>query len=281
MSSSPEFVEFSGQRPARMPEKSSFSQRCSLLSQYLKEKGSFGDLSLGMTCNIEANGTPEMYRQTAPTMNLFPINEKTSEVSAQNVPATRNIQSMDLFPQPAGFAAPFPKEEFPKIPDSRVNKSASAEPEKAQMTIFYGGQVIVFNDFPTEKAKEVMLLASKGNSQMNHTPFASNPANNQPAFAPNLARNSVDSTTSIATSSSVVVPPNFGNKVINELAQPAPKALAADLPIARRASLHRFLEKRKDRITARAPYQTNNPEEIPTKPAESKSWLGLAAQLKQ
>ena len=60
-----------------------------------------------------------MYRQTAPTMNLFPINEKTSEVSAQNVPATRNIQSMDLFPQPAGFAAPFPKEEFPKIPDSR------------------------------------------------------------------------------------------------------------------------------------------------------------------
>ena len=52
-------------------------------------------------------------------MNLFPINEKTSEVSAQNVPATRNIQSMDLFPQPAGFAAPFPKEEFPKIPDSR------------------------------------------------------------------------------------------------------------------------------------------------------------------
>ena len=68
---------------------------------------------------IIVTGTPEMYRQTAPTMNLFPINEKTSEVSAQNVPATRNIQSMDLFPQPAGFAAPFPKEEFPKIPDSR------------------------------------------------------------------------------------------------------------------------------------------------------------------
>lgn len=46
----------------------------------------------------------------------------------------------------------------------------------------------------------------------------------------------------------------------------------SDLPIARKASLTRFLEKRKDRITARAPYASSE-----TKPAESKSWLGLAA----
>ncbi|XP_050260428.1 protein TIFY 10A isoform X1 [Quercus robur] len=283
MTSSSEFCEFSGQRQGKLPEKASFSQRCSLLSQYLKEKGSFGDLSLGMTCNIESNGTPEMYRQSASTMNLFPVNEKLSDVSGQSEAANRNLQSIDLFPQPAGFTTPFPKEEVPKIADSRLNKPATAEPEKAQMTIFYGGQVIVFNDFPADKAKEVMLLASKGTPQSHNTPFASNPAtNNQPAFAPNLARNSAESSTSIATSSSGVVPPNFGNKVISECAQPSPQPLAADLPIARRASLHRFLEKRKDRITAKAPYQINNPEEaLPTKPAESKPWLGLAAQLKQ
>ena len=57
MTSSSEFCEFSGQRQGKLPEKASFSQRCSLLSQYLKEKGSFGDLSLGLTCNIESNGT--------------------------------------------------------------------------------------------------------------------------------------------------------------------------------------------------------------------------------
>jgi hypothetical protein len=57
MSSSTEFADLSGQRQAKAPEKHSFSQKCSMLSQYLKEKGSFGDLTLGMTCNIEGNGT--------------------------------------------------------------------------------------------------------------------------------------------------------------------------------------------------------------------------------
>lgn len=44
------------EKSVKLPEKSSFSQTCSLLSQYLKEKGSLGDLSLGIACNIEANG---------------------------------------------------------------------------------------------------------------------------------------------------------------------------------------------------------------------------------
>ncbi|KAG6658162.1 protein TIFY 10A-like isoform X1 [Carya illinoinensis] len=269
MSSSQAFSEFSGKRP----EKASFSLKCSLLSQYLKEKGSFGDLNLGMSCNVEGNGTVETYRQTAPTMNLFPIAEKLSDFSSRNVVATRNLEPMDLFPQPPGFAASLPKQVVPEIAtdSSRVDKSATAEPERAQMTIFYAGKVIVFNEFPAEKAKEVMLLASQGSSQ-------SNP-NNQNAFAASkLAR--IDSSSSIGTSTSVV-PPSLGNKAIHEHIQPPPQPLANDLPIARRASLHRFLEKRKDRVTARAPYQyqtNNSAAAAPTKPVESKSWLGLAAQ---
>lgn len=41
-----------------------------------------------------------------------------------------------------------------------VNKRASPETPIPQMTIFYGGQVLVFNDLPTDKAKEVMDLAT-------------------------------------------------------------------------------------------------------------------------
>ncbi|MBA0594984.1 hypothetical protein Gorai_011866, partial [Gossypium raimondii] len=45
------------------------------------------------------------------------------------------------------------------------------------------------------------------------------------------------------------------------------------LRIARRNSLHKFFEKRKERATARAPYQVNNARgsTLPPKPDENKS----------
>ena len=53
MSSSAECWEFSG---PKLPEKPSFSQTCSRLSRYLKEKGSFGDLSFSMTSKPDVSG---------------------------------------------------------------------------------------------------------------------------------------------------------------------------------------------------------------------------------
>lgn len=38
------------------------------------------------------------------------------------------------------------------------------EQEKRQLTIVYGGKVLVFDDFPSEKAKDLMQMASKGAS---------------------------------------------------------------------------------------------------------------------
>lgn len=71
-----------------------------------------------MICRI-VTGAPEMYRQSASTMNLFPVNEKLSDVSGRSEAANQIVQSIDLFPQPVGFTTPFPKEEVPKIADSR------------------------------------------------------------------------------------------------------------------------------------------------------------------
>ncbi|KAL2321918.1 hypothetical protein Fmac_026297 [Flemingia macrophylla] len=56
------------------------------------------------------------------------------------------------------------------------------------------------------------------------------------------------------------------NPSIVEHPQAPSKSVVCDLPLAKKASLHRFLEKRKDRIAARAPYQTN----------KSMPWLTLA-----
>lgn len=103
------------------------------------------------------------------------------------------------------------------------SKSATAEPQTAQMTIFYAGRVIVFNDFPADKAKEVMLLASKGSSQIQNA-FPSIPANSHPALAPNISKTPIESTITIPSSSNAL--PNFGSNLIQEGMQPAPQPIA-------------------------------------------------------
>ncbi|KAJ1439947.1 protein TIFY 10B-like [Sesbania bispinosa] len=102
MSSSSEYSEFSGQKPARAPEKSTFSQTCSLLSQYIKEKGSFGDLTLGITCN-----TPNQVSAT--TMNLFPTKE--------NNITPKNLTAMDLLSPQAAYHPHL--EEIPTLINSK------------------------------------------------------------------------------------------------------------------------------------------------------------------
>ncbi|CAJ1975735.1 unnamed protein product [Sphenostylis stenocarpa] len=255
MSSSSEYSEFSGQKPAKSPEKSSFSQTCSLLSQYIKEKGSFGDLTLGMTCSTEPCGSPETSCQSATTMNLFPTKE--------NNVTPKNLTTMDLLSPQASY---HPSEEIPSLVNSSAIKPLSKGAKTAQMTIFYGGQVVVFDDFPADKANEIMSYArgkpqSQSNSVFTYT-------QSQPSFPPNLVRASADS------SAPIIPTVNITNS-IHEHSQASARPIVCDLPIARKASLHRFLEKRKDRIASKAPYPvTNGPS---NKAAESMPWLGLSA----
>ncbi|XP_073155540.1 protein TIFY 10A-like [Henckelia pumila] len=187
----------------------SFSQTCSLLSQYLKEKGGLGELAQCLAPGFESRGT----------MNLLPMIEK-SDV----------------------------KEETQKKPEA----------ETAPMTIFYAGQVIVFNDFPADKAKDVMALARNSCATKNrHSATVPPPCPAESAASfPNIVR-------------------NFG---IPEQAQNTPQPpLGSDLPIARKNSLARFLEKRKDRITESAPYQAAEfkPAAAAKSPTTAEAWLGL------
>ncbi|KAM0828808.1 hypothetical protein ACQ4PT_067294 [Festuca glaucescens] len=206
---------------ARQGERAtSFAMACNLLSQYVRKNGAAAvELGLGIN-KVEAE----------PKTTLPGADESARK------------ETMELFPQSAGLGA---------VQDAAA-PDATREQEKQQLTIFYGGKVLVFNDFPADKAKGLMQLASKGN--------------------PVVQNVSAPATVTDSTKVQAVVP-------VLESSLPAAQADApkpAHMPIARKASLHRFLEKRKDRLHAKAPYQASPSDATPAKKEpENQAWLGL------
>lgn len=206
-----------GREPAR--EKTSFAATCSLLSQYLKEKKG-GLQGLGGLDMAPAAGAGAFRPPT--TMNLL---------SALDAPAEE--------PHEKATAGE------PKDHDKRTagNPREAAGDEAQQLTIFYGGKVVVFDKFPSTKVKDLLQIVNPAGGDGVDRAGATVPTQNLPT--------------------------------------PSHNSLS-DLPIARRNSLHRFLEKRKDRITAKAPYQVNSSVgvEAPKQAAgvEKKPWLGLGQE---
>ncbi|KAL0878054.1 hypothetical protein Bca101_027760 [Brassica carinata] len=237
----------------KLQKKPSFSETCSLLSRYLKEKGSFGDLSLGMTCSPDVNGVFAVSRQPT-VMNLFPCEDASSPQDVK--PKDDMVPRQTSFSSSSSSGA---KEEVEKIIET---KSVKVESQSSPLTIFYGGQVMVFDDFPAEKAKQVIDLANKGSAE------SSELNKNQSAYTQNIAKNQKE----VASATPNPVPSLAKTAAAPEPIQTNTSSLACELPIARRASLHRFLEKRKDRITSMAPYQIDGSTEASSKP--NTSWLG-------
>ncbi|KAL6593702.1 hypothetical protein ACP70R_048603 [Stipagrostis hirtigluma subsp. patula] len=222
--------------PAKSGEKaSSFAMACSVLSRYVRQNSvAAGELGLGIKGEADAPRTPA-------TMSLLP-----------GADADAKKETMELFPQSAGFGS-----------EATLQEALDArDQEKRQLTIFYGGKVLVFDDFPAEKAKDLMQMAGKGT-------FA----------AENSALPPSSTVATVTDSTKVSAVPDLPNAQVN--AQKLVRPNAADIPQAPKASLRRFLEKRKDRITSKAPYQGSSSDDIAVKTEmpESQPWLGLGPQV--
>jgi jasmonate ZIM domain-containing protein len=159
--------------------------------------------------------------QRPTTMRLLPGAEVETEREMENTGngfvSVSSKNEIELFPQSAGFKASVPSENKP-----------DKEADKSQLTIFYGGRVLVFDNYPAEKVEELMNFASKGSSTSCNSTYV-------PPTSSSSSQISVTDKSTVPLASAQIQ------------AQKPTQAGLSDLPIMRKASLQRFLEKRKDR----------------------------------
>ncbi|KAL2539048.1 Jasmonate Zim-domain protein [Abeliophyllum distichum] len=127
MSSSRHFSDSRRVGKEPAPEKSNFVHTCNLLSRYIKKKGNLRNL------NLEIGGKVESLESI--------MRPGSSQVTPINIEDASNESSTS-------------------------EEEAIMEPNNAQLTMFYAGRVLVFDDYPVDKARELVQLASNVNSHM-------------------------------------------------------------------------------------------------------------------
>ncbi|XP_010415757.1 PREDICTED: protein TIFY 7-like [Camelina sativa] len=147
----------------------------------------------------------------------------------------------------------------------RVASSGSTPP---QLTIFYAGTVSVFNDISPDKAQAIMLCAGKGfkgetgeSSLKKQQPVREaekvygKQIHNTAAAASSSSANHNDTYSKCRDNKHVDVATTNAMSMIESFNAAAPGNMIPSVPQARKASLARFLEKRKERLMNAMPYK--------------------------
>ncbi|KAL8466379.1 hypothetical protein ACS0TY_035471 [Phlomoides rotata] len=145
-------------------ETSNFAQTCNLLSRYMKEKGSLRDLNLeigGKVESLEALVKPGSPLAGSPSTskNLQTNSGKSTEDHSSIITVEDNCNKA-----------------------STCKEGRTGDSNTSQLTIFYSGRVLIFDDFPAGKVKELVSGAKRSSSQMSYG-ITSNAIQEKPSIA--------------------------------------------------------------------------------------------------
>ncbi|XP_010323052.1 protein TIFY 4B [Solanum lycopersicum] len=143
------------------------------------------------------------------------------------------------------------------LPVTVVDNSApsrtigSADKPVGQMTIFYRGKVNVYDDVPADKAQKIMCLASSPLCMPSETPSNATAAARHSAYCLQAANSKLRLDT-VKMSEVSRVPIEESNRLCND--NPG----AVESPASRKASVQRYLEKRKERFKWKRKVETTS-----------------------
>ncbi|KMZ74896.1 hypothetical protein ZOSMA_121G00720 [Zostera marina] len=194
-------------------------------------------------------------------LQQFMACEASSSKDERLGPPSTNI--LDQFSWPSSIRQPYLQQNtgtgmIPSHQSKTLQLAAPRNSPTAQLTVFYGGSIYVYDKIPADKVQEMIELANKC-SKMAEKPLQDfNKIVSETAcsgFSSLLSAHSTNGSTTadhtnrqkISTTCDVTV----SDRTINP-----PMPMSRAVPLARKASLVKFLEKRKERMinTENAPY---------------------------
>ncbi|KAG5236770.1 hypothetical protein OIU76_011586 [Salix suchowensis] len=251
-------------------------------------------VSSGFMSILSADACDPGQKRSAAEIQMFPVTDHAISISTGNpffnnhYPATGQNTVGTTMKLLGGFPVTAPLSILPMAgPVSGVtDSSVKASGSPSQLTIFYAGTVNIFDDISPEKAQAIMFLAGNGSSipsnsaqpkvQVQAYSSKSAVADVSPVNQPIMSTPPCSSLSSslhtgsqsrsMSTSNEEIMATKTTGPVTTPVAKPdhpktgnvvgsvATATMIPSAPQARQASLARFLEKRKERVTNAAPY---------------------------
>ncbi|CAH8337422.1 unnamed protein product [Eruca vesicaria subsp. sativa] len=161
-----------------------------------------------------------------------------------------------------GGSVPLPNHSsFRPVFNSSVDARVASSGSQPQLTIFYGGTVNVFNDISPDKAQAILVCARNGLKGETGESSLKKPVRETERVHGKEIHNAAASSCSATYADSFSrcrgrpVGATNAMSMIESFNAAGPRNMIPSVPQARKASLARFLEKRKERIMSALPYK--------------------------